>query len=49
MAVREVLVYPDPRLKQVCHPVERFDETLQQLITDLLDTMYDAGHSVGVA
>lgn len=49
MAVREVLIYPDPRLKQVCRPVEQFDETLQQLITDLLDTMYDAGHSVGVA
>jgi len=49
VAVREVLVYPDPRLKQVCRAVGEFDDEVTQLITDLLDTMYAAGHSVGVA
>ncbi len=49
MAVREILLYPDPRLKQVCRPVDRLDAAVRSLIRDLLDTMYDAGHSVGVA
>ena len=49
MAVKEILVYPDPRLKQVCAPVTSFDDTVRSLLEDLVDTMIDAGHSVGVA
>lgn len=49
MAVKEVLVYPDPVLKQVCDPAVIGSETTQQLITDLIDTMYESGHSVGIA
>lgn len=49
MAVKEVLLYPDPCLKEVCAPVEEFDATARQLLRDLVDTMIDAGHSVGVA
>lgn len=49
MAVKEVLLYPDPLLKEVCAPVDQFDESVAQLLTDLVDTMVDAGHSVGVA
>lgn len=49
MAVKEVLLYPDPLLKEVCVPVDEFDESVRQLLTDLVDTMVDAGHSVGVA
>ena len=49
MAVREVLLYPDPLLKQVCRPIEEFDESAGQLLEDLVDTMINAGHSVGVA
>lgn len=49
MAVKEILVYPDPRLKEVCAPVTRFDDTVRNLLEDLVDTMVDAGHSVGVA
>ena len=49
MAVQEVLVYPDPRLKEVCAPIENFDTSAQQLLRDLIDTMVDAGHSVGIA
>ena len=49
MAVREIRLYPDPILKQPCEPVERFDAGVDALIRDLLDTMVDSGHSVGVA
>ncbi|MDX2495031.1 MAG: peptide deformylase [Desulfuromusa sp.] len=49
MAVREVLVYPDSRLKEVCAPIVNFDQSAQQLLQDLVDTMVDAGHSVGIA
>ncbi|MEA3361723.1 MAG: peptide deformylase [Thermodesulfobacteriota bacterium] len=49
MAVREVLVYPDSRLKEICAPIVSFDQSAQQLLQDLVDTMVDAGHSVGIA
>lgn len=49
MSVRDVLVYPDPRLKEKCQPVSEFDESVAQLLNDLVDTMVDAGHSVGIA
>lgn len=49
MAVKEVLVYPNSLLKEVCSAVAEFDESVNQLVQDLVDTMVDAGHSVGVA
>ena len=49
MAVRSILLYPDPILKQVAEPVAEVDETVVSVIQDLVDTMVDAGHSVGVA
>ncbi len=49
MAVKEILTYPDPRLKTVCAPVAELDDDVQSLIQDLIDTMVAAGHSVGVA
>jgi peptide deformylase len=49
MAVREILLYPDPLLKAVCAPVEALDAAVDALVQDLIDTMLDAGHSVGVA
>jgi peptide deformylase len=49
MAVKDVLIYPDPRLKEVCAPVADFDDSVRELLTDLVDTMVAAGHSVGVA
>ncbi len=42
MALRPILVIPDPRLRQVTKPVEKFDEDLKQLIADMFETMYDA-------
>jgi len=49
MAVRPILVYPDPLLKQVAAPVAGEDATVVDLIQDLVDTMQASGHSVGVA
>ncbi|HMB16199.1 MAG TPA: peptide deformylase [Pelovirga sp.] len=49
MAVKTVLVYPDPLLKEVSAPVEKFDDSVRSLLQDLVDTMVAAGHSVGIA
>jgi peptide deformylase len=49
MAVRPIRVYPDPILKQVAEPVRKIDASVVAVIQDLVDTMVDAGHSVGVA
>ncbi|PLX88693.1 MAG: peptide deformylase [Desulfuromonas sp.] len=49
MAVKKVLLYPDPLLKQVCTEVDVVDDEVDDLLQDLVDTMVDAGHSVGVA
>ncbi len=49
MAVKEVLLYPDERLKEVCKTIDQFDDSARALLQDLVDTMVAAGHSVGVA
>ncbi|TLS69132.1 peptide deformylase [Mariprofundus erugo] len=49
MAVREILIYPDPRLLQVSSPVSfPLSDDVKQLIVDMADTMYDAP-GVGLA
>jgi peptide deformylase len=40
MAVRSILRFPDPRLRQTSQPVTRFDEELANLVSDMKDTMY---------
>jgi peptide deformylase len=42
MAIREILVVPDPRLKLVSEHVEKVDDDLRALMDDMLETMYDA-------
>lgn len=49
MAVRDIILYPDPILKTVCEPVPALDAATDALVQDLLDTMVESGHSVGVA
>jgi peptide deformylase len=49
MAVCPILIYPDPILKQVAEAVGAIDETVDAVIQDLVDTMVESGHSVGVA
>ncbi len=49
MAVLDILVYPEPRLKQVSAPVEVFDDTLQRFIADLEETRLAGPGAVGIA
>jgi peptide deformylase len=42
MAIREIIIAPDPRLKQVSKPVAKVDDELRRLMDDMLETMYDA-------
>jgi peptide deformylase len=46
--VREILIWPDPRLKEKSKPVKTFDERLVRLTEDLFETMY-AAEGVGLA
>ncbi|GAA4895505.1 peptide deformylase [Ferrimonas pelagia] len=48
MAIREVLRFPDERLRTVAQPVTDFDAELQQLIDDMFDTMYEE-RGIGLA
>jgi len=48
MAKLEILEFPDPRLRTVAKPVERFDAALRQLVDDMVETMYDA-QGIGLA
>ena len=47
MAVLDILVYPDPRLKQVSKPVELFDDSLRSFILDLEETLRAGPGGVG--
>lgn len=49
MAVLEILHYPDPRLKEMSEPVEKFDDELKQFIVDLEETMRAGPGGVGIA
>jgi peptide deformylase len=49
MAVRDILQYPDPSLKQPSAPVTMFDGTLRTLLQDLEDTVRAFPGSVGVS
>ena len=48
MALREIIIVPDPRLKQVSTPVEGVDDALRALMDDMLETMY-AAPGIGLA
>ena len=42
MAILEIRKYPDDVLKKKALPVEKVDKTLQRLIDNMIETMYDA-------
>jgi peptide deformylase len=48
MAIRPILNYPDPRLREPAKPVEVVDDGTRALIADMAETMYDAP-GVGLA
>lgn len=45
MALREVLVFPDQRLREQAQAVEGVDEPIKELAADMLETMY---HESGI-
>ena len=49
MAILDVLVYPDTRLKRVSSPVKNIDDDLSKFIFDLEETMRAGPPSVGIA
>src|SRR5262245_49331937 len=42
MALRDILILPDKRLRQVSEPVKKIDAEILKLIEDMFETMYDA-------
>lgn len=42
MAVKDIILHPDPRLKKVCAPVADISAEMRRLAEDMLSTMYDA-------
>lgn len=48
MAIRPILIAPDPRLKAVSTPVETVDAEIRKLVEDMADSMY-AAEGIGLA
>ena len=48
MARLEIIIAPDPRLKQACAPVAAVDAEVRALMDDMVETMY-AAHGIGLA
>ncbi|MFT4672125.1 MAG: peptide deformylase [Arenicella sp.] len=48
MAILDILVYPDPRLRKLAKPVLEVDDKIRQLVSDMTETMYDA-EGIGLA
>ena len=48
MAKLRILTFPDPRLRKVASPVTKFNKSLENLVSDMLHTMYEEG-GVGLA
>jgi peptide deformylase len=42
MALREILILPDKRLRTVSEPVKAIDGDIKKLVADMFETMYDA-------
>ncbi len=39
---RKILIEPDPILRKISEPLEKVDDELRKLMTEMLQTMYDA-------
>jgi peptide deformylase len=46
--VRDIIIWPDPVLKELAQPVDRVDDSIRRLLDDLAETMY-AADGVGLA
>ena len=41
MALREVLQFPDPRLRRISEPIGEVDDRIRELAADMIEVMYD--------
>ena len=48
MAILDIVLHPDERLRVKCRPVDKVDDEIRGLVDDMIDTMYDAP-GVGLA
>ena len=48
MAVLDIILHPDPRLKKICPPVSEVTDGVRRLADDMLSTMY-AAPGIGLA
>ena len=48
MAKLNILTFPDPRLRKVAVPVTKFDKSLENFVSDMLETMYEE-NGIGLA
>lgn len=48
MALRPIVLYPDPVLLTPTHPVDQVDDSVRRLVQDMVETMY-AAPGVGLA
>jgi len=48
MSIREIIIHPDPRLREQTSAVDAFTPELEKLIADMIETMYQA-QGIGLA
>lgn len=48
MALRQILEFPDPRLRTIAKPVATVDDGIRTLVDDMFETMYEA-QGIGLA
>jgi peptide deformylase len=48
MALRKILHYPNPKLRQIATPVIEINHEIRQLVTDMFETMYE-DNGIGLA
>ncbi|MFO7581801.1 peptide deformylase [Guyparkeria sp.] len=48
MSLRDILIYPDERLREIARPVDAFEPELSELVGDMFETMYQE-RGIGLA
>jgi len=48
MSILDVVLHPNPVLRETCSRVTEFDESVQKLVSDMFETM-KANHGIGLA
>lgn len=46
--IMKILTFPDPKLREISQPVEKFGPEIKELVQNMLETMYDA-NGIGLA